>query len=75
MPNGKLVGNGYRVREHFPAEIKDRRKQLYGEAKGARQNENNKLGLVRDKLYRNGKQFIPALSDDPKYPNNSLSLH
>ena len=69
----KLQGSRYGVREHFPAEIEEKRKQLYGEAKIARQNESNKVRLVRDKLYINGKQFIPGLSDDPQYPNNSSS--
>ena len=36
-----LIGTQFRVNEHFPQEIENRRKQLYPEAKKARQNKNN----------------------------------
>lgn len=47
------------VKEQFPAEMEEKRKILYGEAKRARQNANNKVRLVRDKLYVNGQEVIP----------------
>lgn len=58
-----LAGSRFRVKEHYPAEIEARRKLLYGEANAARQNPNNKVRLVRDKLYINGQQYEPGLSD------------
>lgn len=66
-----LIGSRYRVKEHFPYEIEDKRKQLYGEAKRARQNSNNKVRLVRDKLYINGEEFIPGHSDTEQTKNNT----
>ena len=62
-----LTGNRYRVKEQFPSKIEERRKLLYGEARSARQNRNNRVKLVRDKLYINGRQYIPGL------PNNTDS--
>ena len=55
-----LTGNRYRVKEQFPSEIEERRKLLYGEARSARQNRNNRVKLVRDKLYINGRQYVPG---------------
>ena len=66
----KLMGSRFRVKEHFPQEIEEKRKLLYGPAKAARQNTNNKVTLVRDKLYVNGKQFIPGWSDQEIQPPN-----
>ena len=54
-----LIGKSYGVREHFPQEIEEQRKILYPVAKSARQNPNNKVRLVRDKLFINGEQHIP----------------
>ena len=51
--------NGYAVREQFPYEIEQRRKQLYPVMKHYKKNKNNKVVLVRDKLYINGKRYIP----------------
>lgn len=50
------------VKEQFPPEIEEKRKLLYAEAKQARQNSNNKVRLVRDKLYVNGKQIMPEVN-------------
>ena len=49
-----LVNTGYGVREQFPQEIDEKRKLLYPIAKKARQNPENKVRLVRDRLYVNG---------------------
>ena len=54
-----LIGTKYSVNEQFPQEIENRRKSLYPVAKRARQNKQNKVRLVRDKLYINGVQYIP----------------
>lgn len=64
-----LIGSRFRVKEHFPPEIEESRKRLYGEAKIARQNVNNRVKLVRDKLFVNGQQFHPGWSDhqDPRF--------
>lgn len=64
-----LIGTPYRINEQFPSEIENRRKVLYPEAKRARQNKNNEVKLVRDKLYINGKQFIPTQT----YPKTNVS--
>ena len=58
-----LMGSRFRVKEHFPPEIEEKRKLLYDDAKAARQNTNNRVKLVRDKLYVNGQQFIPGWSN------------
>lgn len=52
-----LLGTNYSVNEQFPAEIEDRRKRLYPVAKNARRDPNNRVRLVRDKLFINGKQY------------------
>lgn len=54
-----LINSSYMVKEQFPTEMEEKRKLLYGEAKRARQNANNKVRLVRDKLYVNGQEIIP----------------
>ena len=68
-----LMGTRFRVKEHFPPEIEETRKRLYGEAKIARQNANNRVKLVRDKLFVNGQQFHPGWSDhkDPRFNSGS----
>lgn len=54
-----LLGTNYSVNEQFPAEIEDRRKRLYPVAKSARRDQNNRVRLVRDKLFINGRQYNP----------------
>ena len=44
------------MREQFPQEIEEKRKLLYPVAKKARQNKENRVRLVRDKLYVNGQK-------------------
>lgn len=61
------------MNEQFPSEIENRRKALYPEAKRARQNKNNEVKLVRDKLYINGRQFIPKASNDQPYSQQNAS--
>ena len=39
--------------------MEEKRKLLYGETKRARQNANNKVRLVTDKLYITGQEVIP----------------
>ena len=54
-----LRGTRYGVREQFPAEIESVRKTLYPVMKATRANKNNKVRLVRDKLFINNVQYIP----------------
>ena len=54
-----LMGKRYGVREQFPEEFEAKRKLLYPVAKSARQNRENKVRLVRDKLFINGRQHTP----------------
>ena len=68
-----LIGTRYRVNEHFPAEIENRRKLLYPVVKSARQTESNRVKLVRDKLFINGEQYIPdSLNVEAGSRNSSL---
>ena len=66
-----ITGNRFRVKEQYPAEIEERRKLLYGEAQLARQNGNNRVKLVRDKLYINGRQYIPGLPNTCNSDNSN----
>ena len=52
-----LVGKPYGVNEQFPAEIENKRKLLYPEAKKARRNKNNKVRFIRDKLFVNDREI------------------
>lgn len=52
------------MREQFPKIIEDRRKQLYPEMKRAKLNKENKVRLVRDKLYINQQEFIPKRNNN-----------
>ena len=47
------------MREQFPKAIENRRKSLYPEMRKARQNKQNKVRLIKDKLYINNIQYIP----------------
>ncbi|KAK3094866.1 hypothetical protein FSP39_007262 [Pinctada imbricata] len=53
-----LRGSNIWVQEQFPPEIEQRRKALYPVMKEERR-KNNKVRLVRDRLYINGTEYIP----------------
>ena len=55
----------YRVREQFPKEIEDRRKVLYSAMFRLKSNPQNRISIVRDKLYVNGQLYIPE--NDPEF--------
>ena len=55
-----LRGKPFGVREQFPRVIEEKRRLLYPEMKRARANPENKVRLVKDKLYINNAQFIPS---------------
>ena len=65
-----LRNKKYGVREQFPKIIEDKRKLLYPEAKKARQNEENKVRMVRDKLYVNNTEVVVEQQD-----GNGTSFH
>ena len=52
--------NGYSIRERFPPEIEERRKPLYPVMRRYLENDQNKVSLVRDKLYINGQLYDPS---------------
>ena len=53
-----LTGKRFGVNEQFPTEIENKRKLLYPVAKRAKRNKDNKVRLVRDKLFINGEEII-----------------
>ena len=55
----------FKIREQFPKEIEDRRKMLYPAKYRLKNNPNNRVNLVRDKLYVNGRLYVPE--NDPEY--------
>ena len=63
-----LRGKPFGVREQFPKVIENRRKSLYPEMRKAKQNKQNKVRLVKDKLYINDIQFIP---EDAEYESEN----
>ena len=63
-----LRNTEFGVREQFPKSVEIKRRKLYPEMKRARENPDNKIRLVRDKLYVNGREFIP---DDDETANKT----
>ena len=58
----------YKVREQFPKEIEDRRKLLYSAMYRLKLNPQNRVNMVRDKLYLNGKVYIPEEDSEYRLP-------
>ena len=54
------------IREQFPKVVEDKRKLLYPEMKKAKLNPENKVRLVKDKLYINKSEFVPKNDDTQK---------
>ena len=54
-----LTGKPFGGREQFPKVVEDRRKLLFPEMKRARANKNNKVRLVRDRLFINNFEYVP----------------
>ena len=66
-----LIGTSISVNEQFLSEIEQRRKVLYPVAKNARRNRDNKVRLVRDKLFINGQQYTPEVNQNiAQQPSN-----
>ena len=58
-----LKGKNFSIREQFPAEIERRRKPLYPVTRKALEDKNNKVKMVRDKLYINNTLYKPSNSN------------
>ena len=65
-----LKGKPYGVREQFPKVVEDKRKLFYPEMKRAKHNKQNKVRLVRDKLYVNNVEIIPDPRKGQSYERN-----
>ncbi|XP_053374336.1 DNA ligase 1-like [Mercenaria mercenaria] len=59
-----LKGKKFSVVEQFPKEIEDRRKKLYPVMRKAKEDKQNKVRLVKDRLYINNVQYEPTESDE-----------
>ena len=66
-----LRGKNFGVNDHFPKEIETKRKALYGVMKRAKRDPNNKVRLVRDKLFINDVQYIPENSENREKADES----
>ena len=66
-----LVNKPFGVNEHYPIEMENKRKLLYPEAKKARRNRDNKVRLIKDKLFVNGVEIKPKQQPD----ENNQSHH
>ena len=61
----RIPKSKFKVREQYPDEIEDRRRNLYPVMFRFKQNRRNRVNLVRDKLYINGQEYDP--NEDPHY--------
>ena len=60
---------GYYIREQFPPAIEATRKLLYPVMRQYSRDPANRVALVRDKLYINGRLYVPPDSDEPNPQN------
>ena len=70
-----LKGKPYSIREQFPKPIEEQRKLLYPEMKRAKLNKENKVRLVKDKLYINDKQYVLKPNQSRKALTDYQSQH
>ncbi|CAG2217088.1 unnamed protein product [Mytilus edulis] len=69
----KLKGRPYGIREQFPQEIEQKRKELYPVLKQAKQ-QNRQASLVRDRLYIDNQLYIPdTLMEDSRTEHTGSS--
>ena len=54
-----LTGTQYGVKEQFPIEVESKRRTLYPIMKKARENKENKVRMVRDRLFINDNEVAP----------------
>lgn len=66
----KLKNKPYSITEQFPREVEDRRRQLYPIRKKARA-DNLRTKMVRDKLFIEGKLYVPGDQRDPARDDES----
>ena len=66
-----LEGTNYGVREHFPAEIENKRRELYPVMRRYKQDKQNKVVLVRDKLYVNDVQYKLSTNNGEQSSNRT----
>ena len=59
----------YYIREQFPPAIEATRKLLYPVMRQYSRDPSNRVALVRDKLYINGRLYVLPDSDEPKLPS------
>lgn len=67
----ELKGTHYSVNEQFPKEIVQRRKSLYPVMRNAKRNPDNKVKLVKDKLYINDQLYSPTERQNIKSNNDT----
>ena len=65
-----LRNKKFGVNEQYPKEIEETRKTLYGEMKRAKRNPDNKVRMVRDRLYVNDVRIMPNPGNDQSYNYN-----
>lgn len=70
-----LVGSPYGVREQYPTEIETVRRTLYPVMKKAKENKDNKVRLVRDRLFINDQEYIPKSMPQKRPVNATESQH
>ena len=56
--------NGFSIREQFPPEIEAKRKLLYPVMRSYLKDPRNRVALVRDKLYINGKLYTAPVASE-----------
>ncbi|KAK3107801.1 hypothetical protein FSP39_022489 [Pinctada imbricata] len=59
----KLKGSQFGIREQYPTDVAERRRILYPVMRDAR-NDGNRVRLVRDRLYINGRYYDPDMRCD-----------
>ena len=62
----------FRIREQYPEEIENRRRQLYPVMYRLNKIPNNRVTLIKDRVYVNGSQYVPE--NDPDYRPSQLRM-
>ncbi|WAR03670.1 hypothetical protein MAR_010228 [Mya arenaria] len=65
------VGRVPKMKEQYPKDMEDKRRQLYSVADEARKDTNNKVVLIRDKLFINGKLYTDITQKHTSYQNTT----
>ena len=67
----RLKGTSYGIREQFPQEKENRRRQLYPVMRRARQ-ERRQVTLIRDRLYIDNELYVPSDMDEEVTPETNV---